>query len=185
MKRLIALRRRHKAFGRGTLEFLHPANPKVLAFLRRYTPHPQPPSADGHAERDGHPHGAGGKGEGEEIILVVANLSRFVQHAELDLSAFQGLGPGGLFSRHPCPPAGKQPYSLTFGPHAFYWFSLERQHVREQVHRAVPHPGTVATLTVRNSWEELFQESGRDRLEEVLPDCFNQRLWTGNRSHVV
>ena len=35
MKRLIALRKRHQAFGRGTLEFLHPENRKVLAFLRR------------------------------------------------------------------------------------------------------------------------------------------------------
>src|SRR5205814_6797768 len=66
MKRLIALRKRHKAFGRGKLEFLQPANRKVLAFLRRYQ---------------------------EESILVVANLSRFVNHAELDLSAFEGLVP--------------------------------------------------------------------------------------------
>ena len=36
MKRLIALRKRFKAFGRGTLEFLHPDNHKVLAFVRRY-----------------------------------------------------------------------------------------------------------------------------------------------------
>ena len=35
-KRLIALRKRHQAFGRGTLEFLHPENHQVLAFLRRY-----------------------------------------------------------------------------------------------------------------------------------------------------
>src|SRR5262249_35225966 len=36
MKRLIALRKRFKAFGRGTLEFLRPANPRVLAFIRKY-----------------------------------------------------------------------------------------------------------------------------------------------------
>src|SRR4030081_1302466 len=36
MKRLIALRKRHPAFGRGTVEFLHPNNRKVLAFVRRH-----------------------------------------------------------------------------------------------------------------------------------------------------
>ena len=64
MKRLISFRKRHKVFGRGSLEFLYPDNHKVLAFVRRY---------------------------GEECLLVVANLSRFVQYAELDLSAFKGM----------------------------------------------------------------------------------------------
>jgi maltose alpha-D-glucosyltransferase / alpha-amylase len=36
MKRMIGLRKRHKAFGRGTLEFLSPENGKILAFLRLY-----------------------------------------------------------------------------------------------------------------------------------------------------
>ena len=64
MKRLIALHKRWKAFGLGTLEFLHPENRKVLALVRRHE---------------------------EERILLVANLSRFVQPVELDLSAFQSL----------------------------------------------------------------------------------------------
>ena len=34
MKRLIEQRKQFQAFGRGTLEFLHPENRKVLAFLR-------------------------------------------------------------------------------------------------------------------------------------------------------
>src|SRR5262249_61278407 len=36
MRRLIALRRRYKAFSRGTIEFLAPSNTHVLAFLRRW-----------------------------------------------------------------------------------------------------------------------------------------------------
>src|SRR6185369_3397074 len=35
-KRLIALRRRYRAFSRGSVEFLHPSNPRVLAFVRHY-----------------------------------------------------------------------------------------------------------------------------------------------------
>jgi maltose alpha-D-glucosyltransferase/alpha-amylase len=96
-KRLIALRKRHPAFGRGSIEFLHPANRRILAFVRRY--------------------------EGESI-LVVANLSRFVQYAELDLSADDGRIPVEMFGRSEFPPIHGAGYPLTLGPHAFLWFEL-------------------------------------------------------------
>src|SRR3978361_2284030 len=35
MRRLIALRKSHPVFGHGEIIFLNPANPKVLAFIRR------------------------------------------------------------------------------------------------------------------------------------------------------
>src|SRR5207249_5067586 len=57
-KRLISLRRRSKALGRGTMTMLTPDNPKVLAFVREF---------------------------GDERILVVANLSRFAQAVNLEL----------------------------------------------------------------------------------------------------
>ena len=63
-KRLIALRKRFKAFGRGTIQFLQPENHRLFAFVRSHE---------------------------NEHVLVVANLSRFAQFVELDLSAFQGL----------------------------------------------------------------------------------------------
>ena len=97
MRRLLALRKRHKAFGRGTLELLHPENRKVLAFLRRY---------------------------GDETLLVVANLSRFVQHVELDLPLFQGAVPVELFGQTEFPRLSSHPYFLSLGPHGFYWFAL-------------------------------------------------------------
>jgi maltose alpha-D-glucosyltransferase/alpha-amylase len=100
MKRLIALRKQHRAFGRGTLEFLHPENHRVLSFVRQW--------------------------EGE-TILVIANLSRFAQSVELDLARFQGLSPVEMFGRTAFPPIGQLPYFVTVGPYAFYWFSLERQ----------------------------------------------------------
>src|SRR6266446_1705930 len=97
MKRLIAMRKRYKAFGRGTLEFLYPDNHHVLAFIRRYQ---------------------------SEVVLVIANLSRFVQYASLDLSAFKGTAPIELFGRTQFPVIGEGPYPLTLGPHSFYWFAL-------------------------------------------------------------
>jgi maltose alpha-D-glucosyltransferase / alpha-amylase len=98
MKRLIALRKRYRAFGRGSLEFLQPNNQRILAFVREY---------------DG------------ERILVVANLSRFVQHTDLDLSRYQGMIPTEMFGQVPFPVVAEAPYPLTLGPHAFYWFTLD------------------------------------------------------------
>src|SRR5437870_1097573 len=85
MKRLLQLRKSFHAFGRGSIEFFHPENRKVLVFMRRL---------------------------GEEMILVVANLSRFVQFAELDFSAYKGMVPIELFGRTPFPSIGELPYFL-------------------------------------------------------------------------
>ena len=99
-KRLIATRKRYKAFGRGSMEFLHPENRKILAFVRRYE---------------------------DETLLVVANLSRIVQCFELDLSQFRGMVPVELSGRTKFPEIGERPYFLNLGPFAFYWFELQRQ----------------------------------------------------------
>jgi maltose alpha-D-glucosyltransferase / alpha-amylase len=191
-KRLIALRKRHKAFGRGTLEFLQPANRKILAFLRRYrssppTPGPFPPK--GAEEQQLAPPsplvGEGGRGgEGEEIILVVANLSRFVEYVQLDLSAFRGLVPVELFSGSPFPPVGREPYLLTLGPHSFYWFSLEPSRV-ERVGGAEAPPGELAELTVRGGWEDLFRGPGKGRLEDLLPAFIQRQPWLNGARRAV
>jgi maltose alpha-D-glucosyltransferase/alpha-amylase len=99
MKRLIALRRRFAAFGRGSISFLSPANSRVLAFVREL---------------------------GKESILVVANLSRFVQYAELDLARYEGSVPVEMFGKTRFPAVRRDPYLMTLGPHAFYWFELAR-----------------------------------------------------------
>ncbi|MDQ3032761.1 MAG: maltose alpha-D-glucosyltransferase [Myxococcota bacterium] len=98
-KRLIALRKKHQAFGRGEIELLHPDNGKVLAFFRTF---------------------------GTERILVVANLSRSPQYVQLDLSAHAGSIPVELFGRSSFPAIGELPYLLTLGPYAFYWFSIDK-----------------------------------------------------------
>ena len=100
MKRLIAMRKRYRAFGRGTMEFLHPENRKILAYVRRFE---------------------------EETILVVANLSRLVQTFELDLAPFKGMTPVELSGGTRFPEIGERPYFLNLGPFAFYWFVLERK----------------------------------------------------------
>ena len=62
----------------------------------------------------------------DEVLLCVVNLSRFVQPSQLDLSAYDGWQPIELIGETPFPPIGELPYFLTFGPHSFYWFRLER-----------------------------------------------------------
>ncbi len=98
MKRLIAVRKRYRAFGRGTIRFLHPDNQKILVYVRHYE---------------------------NETILCVVNLSRYVQAAEIDLSEYEGWQPVELMGETRFPHIGALPYFLTFGPHAFYWFRLE------------------------------------------------------------
>jgi maltose alpha-D-glucosyltransferase/alpha-amylase len=97
VKRLISLRKKFRAFGRGSLELLRPANPKVLAFIRKHE---------------------------DEHILVVANLSRFVQYVQLDLKEYAGVVPEELTAGTEFPQVGDQPYLLTLGPHGFIWFLL-------------------------------------------------------------
>jgi maltose alpha-D-glucosyltransferase/alpha-amylase len=99
MRRLIGVRKAQKAFGRGTQEFLHPTNRRVLVFLRRHE---------------------------NEVVLCVNNLSRYAQPVELDLSEFSGLVPVELWSCEPFPTIGDLPYFFTMAPHGFLWFRLVR-----------------------------------------------------------
>jgi maltose alpha-D-glucosyltransferase/alpha-amylase len=159
MRRLIALRKRHRAFSRGTLELLAPDNHRVLAFLRRY---------------------------GNETLLVVANLSRFVQHVELDLPVLAGMTPVELFGRSAFPPITQAPYPLTLSQHSFYWFALEAQpapRVRQTAPQQEPEsPETTAgseipVWTARGPWTSIFTGSGREELENALLTALPARRW--------
>jgi maltose alpha-D-glucosyltransferase / alpha-amylase len=98
MKRIIKLRKQYPVFGRGAIEFCHPENQKVLVYIR--------------------------SGEGQ-TVLVVNNLSRFVQPVELDLRKYDGWTPVEIIGETRFPQIGQLPYFLTLGPHGFYWFRLE------------------------------------------------------------
>jgi maltose alpha-D-glucosyltransferase/alpha-amylase len=154
MKRLIALRKKHKAFGRGTIEFLYPDNRKVLAFVRKY--------------------------EGE-TILVIANLSRFTQYAELDMSAYKGATPVELFGRTEFPRIGELPYFITLGPHAFHWFSLQTAELPPSV-AAEAGP---RVLTVYDGLDDLLEGRTRTQLEAMLPDYLRARRWFGGKARVI
>ena len=162
MKRMIALRKRCKTFGRGSMEFLDPANRKVLAYTRRYQ---------------------------DEIILAVANLSRFVQPVELDLSEFNGMTPVEMMGRTEFPAIGELPYFVTLGPHSFYWFQL--QWVGEAITlQAAPVPfedvHSIPVLEVSGGWPALLDGENRKKLEtEALPQFLVRQRWFGGKARAL
>ena len=96
-RRMLAVRKTCKAFGRGTFELLRPGNRTILAYVRRYE---------------------------NQAILCVANLKRSAQAVELDLAPFRGRVPVEMIGRSSFPPIGDLPYMLTLPGYAFYWFDL-------------------------------------------------------------
>jgi len=114
----------------------------------------------------------------DERILVVANLSRFVQGVELDLSRFQGMRPVEIFGRVDMPLIGEHPYFLTMGPHSFYWFSLERQRAQViTVEEAEPPP-----FALRQNWEELLKADEREAIEAALPAFLARQRWFSGKA---
>ena len=151
-RRVIAMRKNFKAFSRGSLEFLYPDNAKVVAFLRRWE---------------------------NETIVVVANLSRFSQSAELDLSRFAGCVPMEVFSRNLFRPIRRSRYVITLGPHAYYWFALQAptEARRGLKKRVVPLLKTPAQLEV------LLHDNYREQLEcEILPMYIRNCRWFGSKA---
>ena len=99
MRRIIAVRKSSAVFGRGSIEFLYPANHRILAYLRRL---------------------------GNETVLIVNNLSSAAQAVELDLRRYKGNVPIEMFGNNLFPRLGDLPYLLTLGPYQSYWFRLRR-----------------------------------------------------------
>jgi len=165
MKRLIAMRKAHRTFGRGTLRFLRPGNRKILAYLREHE---------------------------DETILCVANLSRGAQPVELDLSQFKGRVPVELMGRTAFPPVGELPYLLTLSAHGFYAFRLAGDvaapawHEERQVSPDLP-----VLVLMESGWgtllnrgdgsggmKDLMARRAREQLEgQIMPRFFYSQPW--------
>ena len=105
VRNLLTVRKQHPVFGKGSFTALPSSNGKVLAFLREWE---------------------------DDVVLVVSNLSRTAQPAELDLSRFAGSVPVELLGGAHFPQIGELPYLLTLGGHAFYWFGLREPGVHHE-----------------------------------------------------
>jgi maltose alpha-D-glucosyltransferase/alpha-amylase len=158
-KHMIALRKLFKVFGRGSMEFLEPANRKILAYLRRY--------------------------DGEQV-LCVANLSRFAQPFELDLTRLAGVAPVEMLGYVDFPKIGRTPYPLTLGPYGFLWFELhgEPEPIEARTKEA---PGELQlTGPLAAGWEALVAPETRAALEAgVLPEFFPRQRWFGGKARLI
>jgi maltose alpha-D-glucosyltransferase/alpha-amylase len=160
MRTMLAVRRQHRAFGRGTQRFLYPGNRRILAYLREYTDDTT-----------------------DEVILCVSNLSRTAQAVELDLSALTGRTPVDLVGGAEFPAVGQLPYLLTLPPYAFYWFALVPESAMPSRRTQAPAPmPEYATIVLRREISEVLQPTGRAILErEALPAYLQKRRWFASK----
>src|SRR5215813_7623273 len=165
MKRLIAMRKQHQVFGRGSLEFVGGPNRKVLAYVRR---------------------------DERETILVVANLSRDVQPAELELQAFAGLLPIEMSGLTEFPRIGDRPYFLSLGPYASYWFILQREPMQSAPRVLTapdPHAAIVdalPSLLVGVDWRNVLDAGTRLVLErQALRPFLQRQRWFGSKAREI
>jgi maltose alpha-D-glucosyltransferase/alpha-amylase len=154
MKRVISMRKRFKAFSQGEIKFLYSSNSKVLSFLRTFE---------------------------QETILVIANLSRYSEAAELALEGFENSVPVELFSQNKFPEIKKEPYLFTVGPHGFYWFLLQKQEAETRLNAE----NAPLALEAKN-WEEIFSGKKQQALEDrVFPEYFRKCRWFGGKARVI
>jgi maltose alpha-D-glucosyltransferase/alpha-amylase len=162
MKRMIALRRQHPVFGRGTLEFIRTSNRKVLTYVRRYQ---------------------------DETVLCVANLARTVQPVEIPMPQFAGLTPVEMLGQTQLPKITEQSYFLTLAPYSFYWFRLQEAAVAPTTLRTVSpadeHPA-VPALFAGVVWDSLLDGSMRGIVEkQALVPFLQRQRWFGGKARPV
>ncbi len=170
MRRMLAVRKTVKAFGRGKLSFLKPGNRKVLAFLREFE---------------------------DERILCVFNLARAAQPVELDLAGNKGRVPVELLGHTPFPPIGDLPYLLTLPPHGFFWFRLARDEDIPGWHEERLPREELPVLVLFDGWNSLFRdrvvpwrigmaEKVRRELERtLLPQYVADKRWYAGKGAAV
>lgn len=151
-KRVISMRKKYKAFSRGDLKFINAENPKVLAFTRTYE---------------------------DETILVIANLSRYSQPAELDLREYKGYLPVEMFSKNKFPSIKDEaPYFFSLGPHSYYWFVLQK--IQSEAQKELLPSMAIAQWKdfIRNEVLEEFQT-------KILPVYLDRVKWFSAKDRIV
>ncbi|MGM0586207.1 MAG: putative maltokinase, partial [Pseudomonadota bacterium] len=161
MKRMVAVRQNHHAFGRGEMTLLYPDNRKVLAYVRRH--------------------------EGE-VVVCVANLSRSAQAAEIDLTPWRGRVPVELSGQSAFPPIGELPYLVTLPAFGFYWFLLADASEAPDWHRPMaPVMPDFITLTTRDGRlaTALAGREGRQLERETLPRFLPLQRWFAGKDRRI
>jgi maltose alpha-D-glucosyltransferase/alpha-amylase len=167
-RNMIALRKFFQVFGRGTLEFLHPENRKVLAYIRDYQSQ---------------------ENEHSETVLCVANLSRFAQPIALDLGRFAGRQPVEMLGYVPFPEITAQPYPLTLAPYSFLWLELQPTATTPEtpVVDTSAQSAQLSNAASDGTWSisRLLEPAGHALLEQILPGYISQQRWFGGKSRAI
>jgi len=152
-KRLINTRKKYKAFSRGDMKFINAENPKILAFTRTYE---------------------------DETMLVIVNLSRYIQPVELDLHDYQGYQPVEVFSKNKFPSVKSDtPYFFTLGPHDCQWFQLQKTSAAQGEAKYLP-------VIELKKWSELLEKHSVDYLENyIIPEYLMQVRWFGGKGRMI
>jgi maltose alpha-D-glucosyltransferase/alpha-amylase len=161
MRRMLALRRQYQTLGRGGFEPLATDNRRVLAYVRE---------------------------DGEQQIIVVANMARTVQPVHVDLERFKGMHPVEIIGNTEMPPVGPDPYFLTLAPHGFYWFQLSKvaKPVVLQRPRLAERDEPVPTLLVSAVWETLLEGHARVLLErDALTGFLTRQRWYSGKARTL
>ncbi|HEY3162242.1 MAG TPA: maltose alpha-D-glucosyltransferase [Vicinamibacterales bacterium] len=158
MKRMIALRKQHPVFGRGSIQFVPTDNRKVLTYARRL---------------------------GDDIVLCVANLARTVQPVEIPLREFAGLTPVEMLGRTEFPRIAENPYFLTLAPYGFYWFQLQEvvTPITARTAPAPEEPIAVPALFAGVVWDSVLDGSMREIIEkQALVPFLERQRWFGGKA---
>ena len=159
-RNMIALRKLFHVFGRGTQEFLNPDNRKILAYIRQY-------------EENG----------SNEIVLCVANLSRFSQPVSLDLSKFSGMIPVEMLGYVTFPTISTQPYPLTLAPYSFLWLELQ---LAPELPEPVQVPEEKPILDLLNQGiAGVLTGPGLVLLQQLLLTYLPRQRWFGAKSRTI
>ena len=159
MRRLIAIRKRYPVFGRGAIEFLHPSNLAVLAYLRL---------------RRG-PDDPGGQQP------VALRATRRAGPERRSSAAY----PSSCSAKRSSPGSPRTPYFLSLGPHTFYWFRLDRPagQLSSRVSRRTAPRGRPGTGRGRRAWSRgasgvTSQQADGEEAAESTP---RNRAWARAR----
>ena len=158
MRNMISLRKLFSVFGRGTLTFLHPENRKVLAYVREL---------------------------GDQLVLCIANLSRFAQPVTLDLSAYEGMVPIEMLGYVEFPTINRQPYPITLGPYGFFWLELQPSPDAELVEPQAEGASSVLSVSDALDWQSIFTNAGHVITERMLPEFLPKQRWFGAKSRQI
>jgi trehalose synthase (EC:5.4.99.16) len=96
-RQMLSVRQAARLFGRGKMTILNTRNRSILAYLREM---------------------------GQDVVLVINNLSDRTESVILDLARFKNFIPVELFDGTPFPPIRRSRFHFTVSPYGFFWLAL-------------------------------------------------------------